>query len=370
MFHLNSAEKQRLINFANALIDQHNARVIIEPQRSGYGYWFGGGNMVADANGDLYLVGRYRNFGDSRTGLGMGERGLELAIFKSADRGHTFEQIVSLPKARLSVGKQIVQSIEGAALHFSERGVELFVSSEKQGIGYPDAIADYLKQGAGVWTIDYLRADTVEGLATASIEPLIACDDPRWLHVKDPSVYIRPNGDLLLGFVTHPFNWASTNSAYAIRPSGGDQFEPPVYNFFPRGFAWDVAICRATSWLRVPHVGAFAKHDPLTLIFYDGGESLRNLDAHKAAVTRPRGYSCEELGGLAVASADGTSTIERLSTLFPQFVSPHGLGTSRYVDVLQTVDGFYATWQQSQPDHAQPLVMNFLSHADAVSILT
>ena len=105
------------------------------------------------------------------------------------------------------------------------------------------------------------------------------------------------------------------------------------------------------------------------MLFYDGGESLRDLDAHKQAVARPRGYSCEEIGGLAVAAADGTSQIERLSTLFPQFVSPHGTGTSRYVDVLTTPGGFYATWQQSQPDQSQPLVMNFLSRADAEAIL-
>ena len=50
------------------------------------GFWFGGGNMVQDHDGTLWLVGRYRNHGDSRTGLGAGERGLELALFRSDDR--------------------------------------------------------------------------------------------------------------------------------------------------------------------------------------------------------------------------------------------------------------------------------------------
>ncbi|MGB1251390.1 MAG: hypothetical protein ACPG8W_12285 [Candidatus Promineifilaceae bacterium] len=235
---------------------------------------------------------------------------------------------------------------------------------------YPDEIVEYLKPGAGVWTIDRLQASSVAELASAAVQPLIDCRDPRWLHVKDPSVYVRPNGDLLLGFVTHPFNWSSTNTAYAIRPKNATTFTHPVYDFFPRGFAWDIAICRATSWLRVPSVGAFADREPCTLLFYDGGESLRDLDAHKQAVARPRGYSCEELGGLAVSAADGTSKIERLSTLFPQFVSPHGTGTSRYVDVLETEVGFYATWQQSQPDKSQPLVLNFLSRADVMAILS
>jgi hypothetical protein len=47
-----------------------------------------------------------------------------------------------------------------------------------------------------------------------------------------------------------------------------------------------------------------------------------------------------------------------------------GVGTSRYVDILTTEEGFYATWQQSQADLSQPLVMNFLSRADAIAILT
>ena len=53
----------------------------------------------------------------------------------------------------------------------------------------------------------------------------------------------------------------------------------------------------------------------------------------------------------------------------PLFVSPHGTGCSRYVDVLQTADGFYATWEQSQPDRSQPLVMNRLSREEAEAIL-
>jgi hypothetical protein len=59
-------------------VDQQKARIAVPPQQKSTGFWFGGGNMVEDADGRFYLVGRYRNFGDSRTGLGAGERGLEL----------------------------------------------------------------------------------------------------------------------------------------------------------------------------------------------------------------------------------------------------------------------------------------------------
>ena len=92
----------RLTQVATRLIDQENARVIVAPQRPSTGHWFGGGNLVQDAEGTLWLVGRYRNHGDSRTGLGAGERGLELAVFRSVDDGNTFEKALSLSKAAVA----------------------------------------------------------------------------------------------------------------------------------------------------------------------------------------------------------------------------------------------------------------------------
>lgn len=55
----------RLKQIASLLIDQTRARVIVPPQRHSTGHWFGGGNMVEDRDGSLWLVGRYRNQGDS-----------------------------------------------------------------------------------------------------------------------------------------------------------------------------------------------------------------------------------------------------------------------------------------------------------------
>jgi hypothetical protein len=53
--------------------------------------------------------------------------------------------------------------------------------------------------------------------------------------------------------------------------------------------------------------------------------------------------------------------MERLSTALPFFVSPYGTDCSRYTTALQTDEGVYTTWQQSQPDRSQPLVMCFTS---------
>jgi len=94
------------------------------------------------------------------------------------------------------------------------------------------------------------------------------------------------------------------------------------------------------------------------------------MQEHPGAHSRPRGFSCEEIGGLAIAAADGVSDIERLSVNEPMFLSPNGWHTSRYVDVLATADGFYATWQQARSDFSQPLVMNFVSMAEAEALLS
>ncbi|MDG1897684.1 MAG: hypothetical protein P8J37_22525, partial [Fuerstiella sp.] len=71
----------------------------------------------------------------------------------------------------------------------------------------------------------------------------------------------------------------------------------------------------------------------------------------------------------AAAFCGEVSTAKRISNLLPMFINPWGTGCSRYADVLETDDGYYATWQQSQDDLSQPLVLNFVSTAQARSIL-
>lgn len=368
MPRINTERKQKLTHLLAALIDQRNARIVVPPSEAAPGFWFGGGNLVEDGDGTLFLVGRYRNAGDSRSGLAQGERGWELAIFASRDRGRSFEKVLRFGKDDLGVGGHRVLSIEGSALHLTDDGVELFVSSEKDGIGYPPGFEDYLKPGTGVWSVERLAAGSIAELADASPETVLASSDPRFVHVKDPAVSGRPNGDLLLLFCTHPYCWTSSNTGYARRPGGAARFDEPVFDFFPRGFTWDVAMTRGTCILDVPQVGAFSDLR-VSVLFYDGGECVRNHDEHGAAVSRPRGYSCEELGGAACFAADDLTSLERLSVHRPLFVSPDGTGCSRYVDVLATHDGLYATWQQSRSDGSQPLVMNVLPDSEVRSLL-
>ena len=356
-----------LVRVASHLIDQTAAKMIVPPLRASAGHWFGGGNLVQDQQGTLWLVGRYRNQGDSRTGLGAGERGLELAIFRSEDSGKSFKKVVQFSKADLNVGSREVLSIEGTALRCTKDGVELFVSTEKSGIDYPDGFQSYLKPGTGVWTIDRIQAASVAELAKAPIETILESHDPRFIHIKDPFLGTHQGQECLL-FCTHPFCWSSSNTGYVLLQDGSPSVTDAHMSFFPRGFAWDVAITRGTALLTLPQVGVLANRN-VTLFFYDGGECVRNLDQHATAVKRPRGYSCEELGGVAVCEDDDLHRTQRLSTTEPLFISPYGTGCSRYVDVLATDDHYFATWQQAQEDGSQPLVMNVVPKSRIEALL-
>lgn len=365
---LTDRRRKNLTDLCLALVNQQAARVIVEPQDRSSGYWFGGGNMVEGPDGALYVVGRFRNAGDSRTGVAAGTRGLELAIYRSEDKGTTFEKFVSWDKADLNSLSGDVLSIEGSCIRFTPDGVELFVSTEKLGVAYPDVVSDFLKPGTGVWKIDVLRAATVADLKSAPVEAAFSSDCPEHLHVKDPFFWTTAGGDRL-GYCSHPFGWSSSNTGVVNIPARGKLAAAPEHSVFPRGTTWDVAMTRGTCVLPVPAIGPFADTDT-KLLFYCGGECLRPMDEHNTAVKRPRGYSCEEIGGAAVIMDDIVRDAERLSDLLPLFISPTGTGCSRYVDVLSTPDGYYTTWQQSQDDLSQPLVMNFLSRSDAESILT
>jgi len=105
------------------------------------------------------------------------------------------------------------------------------------------------------------------------------------------------------------------------------------------------------------------------LAFYDGGECMRDLDEHAQALKRPRGYSCEEIGGVAWGWEHDLSTLERLSVTGPTFLSPYGTGCSRYVGTLVTEEGILAAWQQGQADGSQPLVGHWLSMSEVEQIL-
>ncbi len=72
------------------------------------------------------------------------------------------------------------------------------------------------------------------------------------------------------------------------------------------------------------------------------------------------GWSCEEIGGIAVGDDRDLTRIESLSIEAPLFISPHCTGCSRYVATFADESGIFATWQQSQDDLSQPLVGHFL----------
>jgi hypothetical protein len=349
----------RLALLAQALVDCSNARVLVPAQQASTGYWFGGGNILHDEQG-FVLCGRYRNFGDSRTGVGVGERGLELAVFRSPDFTAPFDKQECWSKADLSNDASAVVSIEGASLYAGATGLELYVSTEKA-MAYPEPLAAFQKPGTGVWSIDRL----VDGV----LEPVLSSATGETLHVKDPDVFAAPNGDQAMIFCSHPFAWSSSNTGLALRPASDASFAVDTWDMLPRGKVWDVACTRVTDRLSVPRLGVFADLPPVSLYFYDGAECLRSLDENPAAARRPRGYSCEELGGLAWGWDAEFPRIQRVSVDGPAFISPHGTGCNRYVGTCATDTGLYATWQQSQPDLSQPLMGHALSMEQVDQIL-
>jgi len=211
--------------------------------------------MVSDADGNLWLVGRYRNQGDSRTGVGAGERGLELTLFRSQDGGQSFHQFESWTKADLNVGNREVLSIEGSAIRWTDESIELYVSSEKSGIGYPPELRSYLKPGTGVWTIDRIVASSFDRLKGASIETVLQTQDPRFIHMKDPFLGTHLGSECLM-FCTHPFCWTSSNTGFVPMEHDPPKWSRAELDFFPRGFTWDVAITRGTAVVPLPMNGS------------------------------------------------------------------------------------------------------------------
>lgn len=368
---LTKQQSEKLTALASALIDQDAARILIEPLERSTGYWFGGGNVIRDRDGSVLISGRYRVYGDSRTGVHSGERGKEAAIFRSASFEGPFEKITSFSKAELSYPDRPVVSIEGVALHLADNGIEFFVSTEKD-IPYPAHLSNHLKPGAGVWSIDRLSADALANLSPSSLEEVIPAglDDPARLHTKDPWPFDLPNGDLVLGYCTHPFSWSSSGTALARRRKNGTTYETITKDLLPRGPVWDIAAARVTERLAIPKIGVFADAPDLSLYFYDSCECLRQLDENPKAVSRPRGWSCEEIGGIAAGNDHDLTRIESLSIEAPLFISPHGTGCSRYVATFVDESGIFATWQQSQEDLSQPLVGHFLPMEQVKEILS
>lgn len=353
----------RLGRLAHAVVDDDRAHIAVRPTRSSDGFWFGGGNCVRDADGSLLLIGRYRDAGDSRTGLAAGPRGRELALFRSVDDGDRFDKILAWSKAQIG-GPSPVLSIEGSALRIAANGrAEVLVSTERRR-AYPRSLSSYQKPGTGVWAIDRFGADTVGGLDAASARRLLTGEDPAYLHVKDPN--LSPGmrrGEHLLIYCAHPYSWSSSTSGYGRLQKDGSLIDESA-DFLPRGSTWDVAACRVTCRLPIPAIGAFADVPPVSLYFYDGAECLRPHDTHRRGVSRPRGYSCEEIGGLAYGFDRQFPALHRLSRLAPSFVSTQGTGCHRYVSVLGEEDGsLFAIWEQSIRSRAQPLMAHRLSAA-------
>jgi hypothetical protein len=199
---------------------------------------------------------------------------------------------------------------------------------------------------------------------------VLSTSEGGFLHMKDPVAFRTSDGFTQLVFCSHPFSWSSSNTGLATREASGGPFHLVSKSLLDRGPSWDVACVRVTERLPLPQVGILENLAPLSLYFYDGAECLRSLDQNPKAARRPRGYSCEELGGLAWGFDDEFPQLRRISQDFPLFISPHATGCSRYASAIFLADGtLSAAWQQVAADGSQPLVGHSLNAEEVARVL-
>ena len=346
--------EEKLIELGKTIVNYEKAKIIVEPYKREKGYWFGGGKIRKDKKGRLVITGRYRNAGDSRYGIDKGERGLELAIFVSED-GKKFEKIKSWGKKDLKVCEKEVLSIEGSSIYLGDK-VELYVSSEKRR-NYPSGFEKYQKEGTGIWEIDVFEGDTLDNLNPENIRNVLISENPENLHVKDPVIFDL-NDKIYMIFCQHPFCWSCSYSGLAVKEK--DKFEILSNDILPKGYTWDVAVTRITERLPVPKIGIFKGLPDISLYFYDGAECIREHQQSEKGVKRPRGYSCEEISGIAYGFDSEFPKIYRLSKYFPLFYSPYGTGCLRYISAFFDGEKIYSIWQMSDKDFSQPLFMNIV----------
>lgn len=356
--------EEKLINLGKLLVNQEKCRVIVEPYERSRGFWFGGGKIRKDEEGRLVLTGRYRNAGDSRYGVSKGERGLELAIFVSEDDGKTFNKVKLWSKKELSLPGKEVLSIEGSSIHFGKE-IKLYVSSEKK-VEYPDGFRDYQKEGTGIWGIDVFSGSSIEEIEPENIKGILYSENPENIHIKDPAVFEMKGREYII-YCQHPFCWSCSYTG--VGEIEGENVRIISGDMLPKGYTWDVAVTRITERLPVPKAGIFKDLPDISLYFYDGAECIREHPQSEKGVKRPRGYSCEEIGGLAYGFDEEFPVIYRLSRYFPLFYSPEGTGCSRYVSAFYDGEKIYTTWQRSFSDLSQPLVMNIVRIEEIEEIL-
>lgn len=283
-----------------------DGEVVMLPDGSGSGYWVGAPGVVMDEAGDRVLMTYRRRC--PRDGSAR-ERGYLAAIAASCDGGRTFQDIWTVTKEEVATS-----SLERFCLRPSGEGWWLYTSWESP-------------PGSGQWRVDVLQAAQPEQMSVAHASGLFLPGPLRVDAVKDPYVFVdQGTSYMYLSTFLSPAGPAPTSLAAG---TGGKNFEWQGL-VLDVGQGWDAHQARISSVMR---------YGPGYLAYYDGGRSAAE--------------DTEERCGWAV-SVDLRSW-RKVNTHGPTLTSPHGTGSLRYVDLVQTAEGLYAYFEYARPDGSHEL---------------
>lgn len=311
---------------APRLFDPTNGLVVRSAPGSGRGYWAGACSaFLDDETGRFYLYYRLRKPRE----LG---RGYECRIAESND-GVTFTDIWRATKEQFETS-----SVERACLRKSQTGMyRLYIS--------------YVDPEDNRWRIDLLEAESPSGFDPANRKKILTAPEVGLEGVKDPYVisiggteymYVSyasatPEGRLASDNEMHgtgdAYNTGLVRSYTGLATSEDELRFAWQGNVLDVGETWDAYESRITCLLRYP---------PVWLALYDGIPDVS------------RNY--EEQAGLAVTS--DLRNFKKLTPDGPALVSPHGSGSLRYVDAIQTAGKILCYYELARPDGAHDLMVN------------
>lgn len=282
----------------NPLFSPSENTELLTPDVDEEGYWVGGPSPFYDEESDeVYLYYRLRD---------PYRRGWKAVIARL--EGEELEEVASFYSEDFSA-----HSLEGGALHKEDGEYILYIS--------------YHEKSSGLWKIDRIAAEDIEGLKAENSEDIEIPSEKA--HAKDPVIH---NGDLIVHTASRNFFNHSN-----IKVKGGSGLEAENIRF-----KRDTADGRITSILEKDGE-AFYFYDWLPSIIFTGEENSRI----------------------------GRMTEEGIEALIQDKVmrSEHGAKSLRYVKPIEVKDEIWFFYEKSMPGRGHALSLDKMEKEEALALL-